>query len=55
MSLGFDVWSEVENGYTTPITPPIGTNGNRLSDNNSKANNAILCGLEESIFVKFMH
>jgi hypothetical protein len=55
MSLGFDVWSVVENGYTTPTTPPRDIDGKRLSDNNSKAKNAILYGLEKSVFVKVTH
>jgi hypothetical protein len=25
LALGFDVWKSVENGYTTPATPPIDT------------------------------
>jgi hypothetical protein len=55
MALGFDIWSAVKNGYTTPTTPPIDTTGKRLSDNNSKAIGAILNGLEDSVFVKVMH
>jgi hypothetical protein len=48
MALGFDIWSAVKNGYTTPTTPPVDAAGKRLSDNNAKAMNAILCGLEDS-------
>lgn len=55
MSLGFYFWSAVENGYTTPTTLPIDTTGKRLSDNNSKAKNAIMYGLEKYIFAKVMH
>jgi hypothetical protein len=55
MALGFNIWSVVENGYTTPATPPVDTIGKRFNENNSKAKNEILCSLEESIFVKVMH
>jgi len=55
MALGFDIWSAVENGYTAPTTSPIDTTGKRLSDNNSRAKNAILCSVAESIFVEVMH
>lgn len=42
MSLGYDVWSAIENGYTTPKTPPVDTDGKRLNNNNYRAKNAIL-------------
>jgi hypothetical protein len=29
-ALGYDVWSAVENGYTTPTTPPIEATKNNL-------------------------
>jgi hypothetical protein len=55
MSLGFEVWNAVENGYMAPTTPPVLPTTIKLSDNNSKAKNAIMCGLEESMFFKVMH
>ena len=55
MSLGFEIWSAVNNGYTTPTTPPIDTARKRLSGNNVKSMNAILCGLENSKFVEVVH
>jgi hypothetical protein len=48
MELWFEFWSAVKNGYTTPTTPPVDAIGKRISDNNSKAMGAILCGLEDS-------
>jgi hypothetical protein len=44
ISLGFDIWSAIKNGYTTPLTDAT---IKRINDNNAKAMNAILCGLEE--------
>ena len=55
MSLGFKVWSAVENGYTAPTIPHILPTALRLSDNNSKSKNAIMFGLARSMFSKVMH
>jgi hypothetical protein len=55
MSLGLEVWNVVENGYTDQTTPPILPTAIKLSENNSKAKNEIMCGLEELVFVKVMH
>jgi hypothetical protein len=55
MALGFDIWSEVKNGYTTPKTPPVDSTRKRLNENNAKSMNAIFCGLEDFEFVKFIH
>jgi hypothetical protein len=54
-SLGFDVWSAIKNGYTTPTTPPVYKTIMRLNDNNSKDMGTILNSLEDSTFVKVMH
>jgi hypothetical protein len=54
MSLGYDVWSEIENGYTAPKIP-VDTNGKRFSNNNYRAKNVILYGLEKSVYTKVMH
>jgi hypothetical protein len=48
MSLGYDVWDSVVNGYKAPNTPPTDTTEIRLSNNNSRAINVILCGLTKS-------
>jgi hypothetical protein len=55
MSLGYDIWSADENGYTTPKTPLMDTNGMRLGNNNSRVKNSILCSLEKSVYTKVMH
>lgn len=55
MSLGFDVWMSLVNGYTPPSNPPTDTDGKKAFENNAKTMNAILCGLSESVFVKVMH
>jgi len=44
MALGFYVWQSVENGYTTPATPPIDTVGKKIYNDNSRAVNVILGG-----------
>jgi hypothetical protein len=54
MALGFDIWSVVNNGYTTLTTPHVDTTRKSLSDNNAKSMNAIMCGLRNSKFVKVM-
>jgi hypothetical protein len=36
-------------------TPPIDNDGNKLNQNNSRAKNAILNGLVDSVYVKVMH
>jgi hypothetical protein len=45
----------VVDGYTTPATPPIDRDGKKLNENNSRAKNVILNGLEHSVYVKVMH
>ena len=52
---GIDVWQAVVNGYNVRATPPIDNIGRKLYEGNSKAMNAILSGLVESVFVKVMH
>ena len=54
-ALGIDVWQVVVNGYNVPSTPPIDNVGRKLYNGNSKAMNAILSGMVESVFVKVMH
>ena len=45
MDLGFDIWDTNKTGYKTPSTPPMDAVGKKLSENNTKAMNEILCGL----------
>jgi hypothetical protein len=53
--LGYDVWASVVNGYKDPNTPPTDTTEIRLNNNNSRARNAILCGLKKSVYTKVMY
>ena len=50
-----DVWQAVVNGYNVPTTLPIDNTRRKIYEGKSKAMNAILSGLVESIFVKVMH
>jgi len=52
---GFDVWQAVVDRYKELATPPTNKDGNKLSEKNSKATNAILSGLTSSLYVKIMH
>jgi hypothetical protein len=52
---GFDIWKSVVEGYKDPKTPPIDNNGKKLSQNNSRAKNAILNGLVDSVYIKVIH
>ena len=45
----------VANKYDIPANPPEDTHERKLYEDNSKAMNAILSGLTETIFVKVMH
>jgi hypothetical protein len=52
---GFEVWKSVVDGYKEPTVPPTNENGRKLSLNNSKAKNALLNGLGDSVYGKVMH
>ncbi|KAH9309097.1 hypothetical protein KI387_037008, partial [Taxus chinensis] len=54
MSLGFDVWNYVEDGFTNVVTPTSTVN-KKAHEDNSKAFNSIICGLRESKMQKIMH
>jgi hypothetical protein len=54
MTLGADVWDVVDTGYVKPVV--LATKDDKLEFSfNAKAMNAILSGLAEAEFVKFMH
>ncbi|XP_059078112.1 uncharacterized protein LOC131067887 [Cryptomeria japonica] len=55
LALGYDVWQSVVDGYTPSSTPPTDTTGKRKSENNAKAEHALLCSLADSEFTKVMH
>lgn len=55
ISLVFDVWKSVVNGYTMPSHILTNPAEKRDYENNAKAKNAILCVLSNAEFVKVMH
>jgi hypothetical protein len=52
---GFEIWQSISHGYTTPRVPPTNDKAMKLSQNNSKATNALLNGLSETVFTKVTH
>ena len=54
MSLGYKVWRSVEKEYKIPDDLPIDKDELDQYDANAKALNAILSGLTNSMFVKFI-
>ena len=52
---GVDVQKAIVNRYNVPATPPVDNVGKKFYEDNSKAMNAILSGLTETVFVKVMH
>lgn len=55
MSLGINIWMDVENGYRVPTTPPTYANGKIIYTNNSMEKNSILSCLSYIEFIKAMH
>jgi hypothetical protein len=52
---GFQVWQSIVDGYTTPVVPPTSDKVVKLGENNSKAINALLNGLSDTVFTKVAH
>jgi hypothetical protein len=52
---GFEIWQSIVDGYKEPEVPPTNERAIQLGQNNSKTTNALLNGLCESIFTKFIH
>jgi hypothetical protein len=52
---GFEIWQSIVYGYRAPAVPPTNNKAVKLSQNNSKAKNALLNGLIETIFTKVAH
>jgi hypothetical protein len=52
---GFEIWQSIVDGYTAPAVPPTNDKVVKLGQNNSKAKNALLNGLSETIFTKVAH
>jgi hypothetical protein len=52
---GFQVLQSIIYGYTTPTVPPTNEKKVKLSENNSKAKNAFLNGLSDTVLTKVAH
>jgi hypothetical protein len=52
---GFEIWQSIVDGYKEPVVPPTSEKAMKLSQNNSKATNALLNGLGESVYTKVVH
>jgi hypothetical protein len=52
---GFEIWQSIVDGYTAPTVPPTNDKAVKLGQNNSKAKNALLNGLSETVFTKVAH
>jgi hypothetical protein len=52
---GFEIWKSIVDGYKVPTIPPTNDKAMKISKNNSKATNALLNGLSETIFTKVEH
>jgi hypothetical protein len=46
MNLGFEIWSVVNNDYIALTTTPVDVARQRHNENNPRAMNEILCGME---------
>jgi hypothetical protein len=51
----FQVWKSIVDGYTTAAVPLTNVKAVKLGENNSKAINALLNGLNDTIFTKVAH
>jgi hypothetical protein len=52
---GFQVWQSIVDGYIAPTVPPTNDKAVKLGENNSKAINALLNGLSDTVFSKVAH
>jgi len=52
---GFEIWQSIVDGYKELVVPPTSERAIKLSQNNSKATNALMNGLGESVYTKVMH
>jgi hypothetical protein len=52
---GFQVWKSIVDGYTALVVPPTNDKAVKLGENNSKATNALLNGLSDTVFTKVTH
>jgi len=54
-ALGYEIWEAIKNGYIAPSTSITYATAKKAYENNSKAKNAIICGLVDSELVKVMN
>ena len=52
---GFEIWQSIVDGYKEPTILPTNERAIKIRKNNSKATNALLNGLCESIYTKVIH
>jgi hypothetical protein len=52
---GFQVWKSIVDGYKVPAVPSTNDKVVKLSENNSKSTNALLNGLNDTVFTKVAH
>jgi hypothetical protein len=52
---GFQIWQSIVDGYTSTIVLPTNEKAVKLGENNSKAINALLNGLSDTVFTKAAH
>jgi hypothetical protein len=52
---GFQVWKSIVDGYTTPTVSPKNEKVVKLGENNSRATNALLNGVSDTVFTKVAH
>ena len=52
---GFEIWQSIVDGYTVPVVPPKNDKAVKLGQTNSKATNALVNGLSETVFTKVAH
>ena len=55
-SLGYDIWESVRVGYIPlPSTSSLDVAAKKAFENDSKAKNALMCGLKDNELVKLMN
>ena len=52
---GFEIWQSIVDGYKETTVPPTNERAIKLKKNNSKATNALLNGICESIYTNVIH
>jgi hypothetical protein len=52
---GFEIWQSVIDGYKESAVSPTNERAMKVGKNNSKATDALLNGLSESVYTKAIH